>query len=228
MRAPRIEPSPEFTTQSWSGLMTCHVSSLQHVRQAAINELVNAFGVDVPLGIDPEMANQILRPRWLPTAAVRISPPCKFCRSFVDPAEGFAPLPPEASPSPSGMPARTTRPLIGEASIADPSLSQDTVGTRAAARRWTSGSTPCTSPAPAIFGTCRIKRSIEQARSSETGSSSGAWRKRPRGSRRRATRALRPRARPPSPAAQQRETSDQAASRQAAKVKKIQTMARWP
>jgi hypothetical protein len=25
---------------------------------------------------------------------------------------------------------------------------------RAAARRWTSGSTPCTSPAPAIFGTC--------------------------------------------------------------------------
>jgi hypothetical protein len=56
--------------------------------------------------------------------------------------------------------------------------------------------------------------SIEQARSSETGSSSGAWRKRPRGSRRRATRALRPRARPPSPAAQQRETSDQAASPQ--------------
>jgi hypothetical protein len=168
------------------------------------------------------------RPRWLPTAAVRISPPCKFCRSFVDPAEGFAPLPPEASPSPSWMPARTTRPLIGEASIADPSLSQDTVGTRAAARRRTSGSTPCTSPAPAIFGTCRIKRSIEQARSSETGSSSGAWRKRPRGSRRRATRALRPRARPPSPAAQQRETSDQEASRQAAKVKKIQTMARWP
>ena len=35
--------------------LECHGSALQHVRQAAINELINAFGVDVALGIDPQL-----------------------------------------------------------------------------------------------------------------------------------------------------------------------------
>ena len=44
--------------------LECHGSALQHVRQAAVKQLVDAFGVDVALGVDPQqILGKVLRSR---------------------------------------------------------------------------------------------------------------------------------------------------------------------